>query len=395
MIRLRAVRRRDPAAAFDAAEQARARLLLDLATGEDGLRLPRPLAAAEVRSGLPRGVALVEYAVLPDRLLAWVVTRDDLDMVETPVAGPDLARAVRALRTAVERNAGEREVRLASAPLFDLLLRPLLPHLPDGAPLVVVPDRFLVHVPFPALFDSARNRYLLEDRLLGTAPSASFYLASRAALRRFSPQDAWTVLALGDPAFDTRLHPQVRLPEAAAEVMDLEALYPGAHVLRDAAATRAAFLETAGRYRLIHYAGHAIADPAAPHLSRLLLAPGPGKPPGDLTAQEIAALRLDATELVVLSACRTLTGGTGRESLTGLAAAFLAAGPPVVVSSLWNAEDRATRELMRTFHHALRQGQPPGPALRTAQLELLHHPDETLRSPSAWAGFAAVGGGVG
>ena len=82
----------------------------------------------------------------------------------------------------------------------------------------------------------------------------------------------------------------------------------------------------------------------------------------------------------------------GREVLTGLTSGFLAAGPPVVVASLWDVEDRATRELMRAFHRLLSQAGDPAAALRLAQIELLRNPNLSLRSPAAWAGFAAIGG---
>jgi CHAT domain-containing protein len=96
-----------------------------------------------------------------------------------------------------------------------------------------------------------------------------------------------------------------------------------------------------------------------------------------------------------LSACGTIDGGTGRrESLTGLAAAFLAAGPPVVVSSLWQIDDRPASQLMRSFYAALRKGVDPASALRQAQLTLLAGSDPELRSAAHWAGFEVLGGVV-
>ena len=166
-------------------------------------------------------------------------------------------------------------------------------------------------------------------------------------------------------------------------------------MLKGRAATPSALLAGASHHRWLHFAGHALLHPVSPRLSRLILAPETESPSGSLYAHEIAHQNLDGTELVVLSACSTIDGGTGRrESLTGLAAAFLAAGPPVVVSTLWRIDDRPAAELIRAFYTALRDDGDPSAALRKAQLALLTGSDPELRSAAHWAGFEVLGGAV-
>jgi CHAT domain-containing protein len=143
----------------------------------------------------------------------------------------------------------------------------------------------------------------------------------------------------------------------------------------------------------VHFGGHALLDPLSPSGNRLLFAAEPGN--DSLSAGDIVGIRLRATEVVVLSACRTLPGGRGRESLNGLAAAFLGAGPRVVISGQWEGEDLASRDLLVAFHKGLRLGEKPASALRNAQLLLLHGPNVALRSPTAWGGYEAIGGAIG
>ena len=391
MIRLQVDRHRSPERALEYAERSRSRMLLDLVQGGAANTLPRALESDGILERLPPEVTLIEYAVLPDRLLAWIADHGTLDLVEVRIAEKDLDRSVEALRNALERRATVGESRAAAASLYEMLIRPLEPKLRPGTPLVFVPDRFLVRVPFAALFDARGGRYLIEDRSVSVAPSATLYLAALERLRALPPGRR-TVLAIGDPAFDPRRYPRLpRLAAADAEAAETAALYPGSQRLQGELATRGAFLESAGAHRLIHFAGHALLHPV-PHLSRLLLAPGDSSDSGALYADELARHRLDRTELVVLSACRTVAGGGQRENLTGLAAAFLAAGAPAVVASLWDVDDRPTRQLMRQFHLAFRRGSDPGTALRTAQLSLLTGTDPSLRSPAAWAGFETIGG---
>ena len=399
MIRLQVDGHHDPARAFDFAERARSRLLLDLvaASSSSPRSSPRSLSAGELEAGLPAHVDLVELAVLPDRLLAWIARTGSLDLVEVPIPAADLEALVTSLRSALERRAAGSEVRAAAAALRAALIGPLENRLRPGATLVIVPDRFLVQVPFGALLDPRTGRYLIEERTVWVAPSATVFVAALAHDRSVAG-GLRTALAIGDPAFDRDRYPRLpRLAAADAEARAVASLYPGSKLLGGVLATRRAFLDEAPHHRLIHFAGHALLH-QAPQLSRLVLAPDPGGVTNDssgaLYADEVAHLRLDRTELVVLSACRTVTASGQRESVTGLAAAFLAAGSPAVVASLWDVEDRSTGELMRRFHAAFETGVDAATALRTAQNGLLRSSDPVLASPASWGGFEAIGGAV-
>ena len=70
----------------------------------------------------------------------------------------------------------------------------------------------------------------------------------------------------------------------------------------------------------------------------------------------------------------------------GLTRAFLRAGVPRVLSSLWQVDDAATAGLMRRFYRGLlAEGLPPPAALRQGQREVAETP------PRLWAAFAFHG----
>ena len=115
---------------------------------------------------------------------------------------------------------------------------------------------------------------------------------------------------------------------------------------------------------------------------------------GWVTAEEIALLNLQGTELVVLSACQTGLGDikTG-EGVYGLRRAFLHAGARTLVTSLFEVPDAETRELMKRFYTGIADGAGARHALHSAQAAFLVERRQTRGAahPFFWASFVFVG----
>ena len=117
-----------------------------------------------------------------------------------------------------------------------------------------------------------------------------------------------------------------------------------------------------------------------------------GLPADDqLVVLHVQILKLNA-ELVVLSACET---GLGKEikgeGMIGLMRAFIYAGTPSVVLSLWKVDDEGAADLMIGFYrHWLGSGKDKlskAEALRRAQLDAIKQGS----LPYYWAPFILVG----
>jgi tetratricopeptide (TPR) repeat protein len=93
---------------------------------------------------------------------------------------------------------------------------------------------------------------------------------------------------------------------------------------------------------------------------------------GVLTAEEVAALDLDGTWLVTLSACETGVGeARSGEGVLGLRRAFMMAGAENLLITLWPVSDQTTAEIMADFYReALKTGNAPG-SLSKVQREWL------------------------
>jgi CHAT domain-containing protein len=116
---------------------------------------------------------------------------------------------------------------------------------------------------------------------------------------------------------------------------------------------------------------------------------------GWVTAEEIALLDLQGTELVVLSACQSGQGDiVPGEGVYGLRRAFFYAGARTVVASLFAVPSQETRSLMEAFYQKLAAGHSKLQALHEAQLDLLRErrrANHGAAHPFFWAGFVCVG----
>jgi hypothetical protein len=71
--------------------------------------------------------------------------------------------------------------------------------------------------------------------------------------------------------------------------------------------------------------------------------------------------------------------------------AFLTAGVPVVVATLWPVDDDVTVQLVEDFYRGLEEGKTVGIALQEAQLTVRSRAETS--HPFYWAGFIAIGNG--
>jgi len=196
-------------------------------------------------------------------------------------------------------------------------------------------------------------------------------------------------LILGDPTGG--------LPAATAEAKSVARTWKTRPLLGPAASEEA-LRELAPAASLIHIASHGVIDHDNPLFTHLVLAPSPDRPKdpnadGRLEIHEIASqLRLARTELVVLPACNSGEGPRTRgEEITSLARAFLLAGAHSTVTTSWEVDDQASANLMVDFERRLAEGDRESDALRDAQIHVMERTEWS--HPWYWAGFALHGAG--
>lgn len=281
---------------------------------------------------------------------------------------------------------------------YDLLWKPIADQLPKDpeATVVIVPHGELFAVPFGALLDEERIPLIATHTLVTTASLELYHLAME---RRKATGDFEVdkVLVVGNPKMpsykfrpDKPAAPLDPLPGSEREANVIASMF-GIDALIGDEASEAAVKEKISSAPVIHMATHGLLEAdtvfARSYLSSLALAPDADSD-GFLTVREVMAMDLKA-ELAVLSACDSGRGTITGDGVVGLSRAFLAAGVPNVVVSLWPVSDQATAFMMVRFYEALGQGKSKAAALRSAILATR----EQAPNPRLWAPFLLYGAG--
>ena len=370
-----------------------------------------------------QNATLVEYSIVgaddAPELYIWVIApTGDITFRQQSLAGTDLADRVIEARDAIQvrgSRAGappqprpetqaqcHAETHAKLTQLHELLITPIADLLPTDPQqrVILVPQGDLFLVPFAALLDADGN-YLMEQHTLLTAPSLHVLALTQQRRQQQSRHLAANddVLVVGNPDM-----PEVQIPSegwegelsrlvwAEREAVQIAELF-GAEALTGGAATEARIKQQMTAPRLLHLATHGLLEYGFPDESgvrdlpgAIALAPGNGED-GLLTAAEIYGMNLNA-DLVVLSACDTGRGRITGDGVVGLSRAFISAGAPSVVVSLWAVSDESTAALMVEFYNQLDQGQDKAQALRQAMLTMLQQYPE---DPKHWAAFTLIG----
>lgn len=362
-----AVSRGDTRAAFAYAEHSRARDVLDRVDG---------VAPSPPSQAISGDTVVVEYASLPASLVIFVAYRGRVRIVQQDVARGTLTAWAQRLADSAAADDRDEFQRIAAA-LYSRLVAPVGDSVDAAHMVVFVPDITLSTIPFSALVDP-HGRYLVEQHPVVVAPSAAVY-ARLASHTRHASSSPRALIIVGPPAREGDLRD---LSAARREAEAVAAAYRNSVTLgpnddeRDALAGRTAGVD------VIHFVGHAV-EPDGSADAALVTSPTANDV---LNVRDIASMHLADVGVVVLAACSTARGPGSRG--ISIAHAFVAAGVPSVVATLWPIADGPAAEFFPRLHRRLAKRLPAAEALRATQLECIHRRDAP---PGLWAAVEIIG----
>jgi len=428
--------------AFEASERTRAitiQAFRSVAKDADApvRGLTRPAKLAEIQQILDENTLLLEYFLGEEKSYLWAVSKTAIKTYFLPGSSTIEAKAQEFYDLLISPPGRVRPKTTAKVgkDLSKLILGPVANDL-RGKRLLIVGDGILQYIPFTTLPEpnitpgaspssqpgefAPHMQPLLVDHEVINLVSASAIVEQRQK-QQTRPTPSLELAIFADPVFsfdDPRATPLApaanpitqKLPKLLQTIEPIYTPLPGSQeelkqiaefVPRD---RRSEFLGFAANHetaisklkphRIVHFASHGFFNVRSPEQSGFVLSAI--RTDGNLqrsaiTPADTLDMDLSATDLVVLSGCRTALGGKLiREGLTGLTGGLMSAGAERVVASLWSVSDEATQKLMTSFYRNMYQEKlSPVQALRAAQLAFWH--DQRWQTPYNWAAFAVYG----
>jgi CHAT domain-containing protein len=344
-----------------------------------GVQVASTSSLKQIRAALPADTALVEYFRIQDRIVACVLTRDQLQIVPVTVRSR-VEKLLHLLQLQISKfrlnpqylaTFGDAMAASTQAHLRNLYQEVIAPvrHLLDMKHLVFVPHGLLHYLPFHALHDG--SSYLIDSHTISYAPSASVY----AVCQSKPPVASGHSLILGVP--------DAQAPSIKTEVEALSQVLPDAKLFMGEAATHEVLRIHGPQARTVHIATHGYFRKDNPMFSSIRLGGS------HLNLWEISQLHMPA-DLIVLSGCATgLNVVTPGDELMGLVRGLLQAGGQSLVLSLWDVHDESSKDFMIAFYTRLQQGVSKAEAMRATMLEVR----EGRPHPYHWASFSLIGKG--
>ena len=350
-------------------------------------------------------VVVLEYFLDETRLHVWIIEQHQIHYKSFPVSYSAIIDDILRFRAELG-NYDSTEIFTPLRELYSWLISPIEPYLKGKTIVGVVPFQILNFVPFSALISSSPKdeltetpTYLIDKYAIFSLPSLSMLpIVRERSLRNAEKSEIHPqryFLGIGNPTED--------LPGAKEEIQVILDRFPDSQGYIGAEATKQRLFDEAGNYDIVHLATHGVFDKQHPLFSYLEFSSE-----SYLYAREIFGMQLRCS-LVTLSGCETLLPQqveaadidalVSGDELVGFIRAFMYAGTPSVLASLWRVDDTATQYLMSAFYQNLsklgkaKALQRAGQSVIRETLHIGRRKKKELRlsAPFFWSSFVLIG----
>lgn len=327
-----------------------------------------------------RDYSIIEYFIEDSMSLAFLINENDIQLYELDLGSEAKEQIKKFKKLLISKDPkAKEEFNALSRRLFQSLLSKFYPQL--NRKIIVIPHGIISEVPFEALMNG--DKYLVEDHDISYSYSIKVLEEMRA---KSGGKNKFIGLA---PSYSTAFNP---LPNNDDELYAVSSEFQNVELLIGEDASKSNFLNSISDFNIIHIAAHADINPEDNDLSYVAFSDKQNAKQGNrLFLPELYNIDLNAN-MIVLSACNTGIGLYQKgEGILSLARGFVYAGTASVLSSLWQANDQYTLQLMRSFYAHLAKGKNKDFALAEAKRDYLATVNKSLQHPYYWAGFILIG----
>jgi CHAT domain-containing protein len=374
------------------------------------------LTLKDLQENLDENESILYYVVSRSKLWILHFCKDKLTVASSDIGYRLLEEKVERMLTSIKNQVylssqpedAVQDFYEASGELYHILFpKRIREQLHKDRHLIIIPDETIGFIPFDALVMNTdgpapgsfkemnflihhyqvSHQYFLSDLCSGREKMSNKFTYSG-----FAPvYDSVEVALLENQNIRPYTRSLGELKANTKEVSEVAGLFNGNHYIGKMA-SEATFHEVASHSEILHLAMHAVVDLVNPMSSMLLFSQkNQSQYDNQFKLHEIYAHPLNS-KLVVLSACNTgygkLVSGKG---VISLSRAFLQTGAQSVVSTLWWADDEATKSIAVDFFRHVKDQLPLDEALRKSKLSFLQQADPVFSHPYFWANFVLTG----
>ena len=345
-----------------------------------------------IQQTMNKDQALISFFNTTDKIELFVLTKSALEHVRLDsgqMIRMNIQKWIQILQSAENgRHMNTSELRKV---LYDELMKPVIGLAGEKEEWIIVPDGLFFQLPIESLPGDKNGKMIIEQHAIGYEFSARYMI--RSEIPTMDNRQNREVISFapfsqrGYQLTNAGLESLEKLPFSKEEINGLH----GIHLI-DQSATKDAFLKNIDRFPVIHLATHAMTDLDNPSASFIAFYPAAGVRSEDfLFLDEIYSLNMDSCRMIVISACETGRGElVHNEGVMSFARAFLYAGCPSTINTLWKADDHSTAEIIKLFYKYLERGDNKSLALQRAKLEFIRN-NPLSRNPSYWSHIVLTG----
>lgn len=320
-----------------------------------------PPKTKDIQKLLSKNDAIIEYWIGKEASVVWIISNDNITTKILNIKEPELTKLVSDCRNSIKF--GDEIYKKQLKELYNELCLPIKKTLFKYQSLYIVPHKSLHFLPFQALIDE-KGKFLIEYFNISYAPSSA--ILELCSLKKLEQENDFLGMALGNNVIGNAS----ALPGTKIEVNQIMQLYSTSTTKNEKENSETTFKNIAPKHNILHIATHGFLDSDYPLNSYLLMEPD-SQNDGKLSVSEIFELNLNS-KLITLSACESGLGElSSGDEIVGLSRAFIYAGTPAVVASLWPVDDASTALLMTRLHQYYAAGYTIQNALSLAQRDLI------------------------
>jgi len=381
--------------AFTIAESSRALVLLEgimqnnaNEQTEDSKKLAqqkakfdKPISIAKLQNSLANNQTLIEYFQADSFLYVFKIEKNKSP--EFYKLKPDLQQLDELLAALRFDEVSAKNYATNAFKVYQKIFAPL--KIASKQNIIIVPDGKLNFLPFEALVTQAsaqgsnkfsEQQYLIQYHQISYQYSATIFNLLSNQVNEAQHNE---VLAIA-PVFEETAH---NLKYSEEEVSAIAKLFSVESLMKNLA-HKTNILPKLNLHKVLHFCTHASGGGDSINKKAHIVLYN-----DTLFLEELYQQKINAN-LTVLSACETNVGKyEGGEGVMSLSRAFAYAGCPSLVSTLWQVNEKSTKEIIVEFYKNLKQGNAKDEALQKAKLHYLKNSEDA--NPYYWASLVAIG----